>query len=499
MLIETKSGRTGQHSGIVKKKSTGNSDKEPLFNLISEIVKTREVRTTISSAVTEILNVWAGSSIAKKTVSGAIGRNIQKSMSRPKDISAEDELSKLFRNPDQIVNLASQLPRILDTLFNMGTVAGESLEKLPPADRKRILRDIISAVAGGRSGKTLTTWARMMATAHSDDPQFFVDAFKPGVTKWVEQTDFGELKDLLAGIYESSSAATKMINDVIWKYPAKVVLLLSFLPTVFNILIRIVNECVERFNNLAPDLVADVILSCFRDIDAENIGRSINELTELIRKIDTGSSLIGDSGVSGFNRELSEFLKKMTSSIDVKKLIRAREGIASGKEAVSAAFFDSLKKNPEMVIEAIRRSQVLYNPAIKSLGMKMNLIDELPEEDVAEAFSQTISGLDYNKIAEIINLSALLMNRLRNLKPALFPSVVSQVVDSLDLDECEEAVSGFLNEAGEMLKPIGQAVIPHFITTVCNWLMPDESHYEDAMQEARNSIDSLLRSKEVQQ
>jgi hypothetical protein len=91
------------------------------------------------------------------------------------------------------------------------------------------------------------------------------------------------------------------------------------------------------------------------------------------------------------------------------------------------------------------------------------------------------------------------MNRLRKLKPALFPSVFSQVVDSLDLDQCEEAASGLLNDLGEILKPIGQAVIPHVITTVCNWLMPDESHYEDAIQEARNSIYSLLRSKEVQQ
>lgn len=497
MHIETKSERAGH--GIYKKRLTKNNDTEPLFNLISEIVKTREVRTTISSVVIEILNIWAGNNIAKRTVSGAIGRNIQKGLSRPEDILTEDELSKLFRNPDQIINLANQLPKILDTIFNMATIAGESLEKLPPGDRKKILTNILSAVADGRSGKVLTTWARMMASVHSEDPYFFVGAIKPGVTKWIEQTDFGELKDLLTGISESAGAATKMINDVIWKYPAKVVLLISFLPTVFNILIGIVKECVGRFNNLAPDLVADVILSCFRDIDAENVGGVINELAELIRKIDTGSSLIGDAGVSGFNKEISEFLKKMASAIDLEKLIRAREGIAAGKETVSAALFDAIKENPGIVLEAIRRSQVLYNPAIKSLGMKVNLIGELPEEDVSEAFSQTISGLDYNEIAGIINLSTLLMNRLRKLKPALFPSVFSQVVDSLDLDQCEEAASGLLNDLGEILKPIGQAVIPHVITTVCNWLMPDESHYEDAIQEARNSIYSLLRSKEVQQ
>ncbi|MBW1898651.1 MAG: hypothetical protein JRI61_06275, partial [Deltaproteobacteria bacterium] len=179
MSIETKSGRTGH--GIYKKRSPENNGKDPLLNLISEIIKTREVRTTMSSAVIEILNNWAGNNIAKKTVSGAIGKNIQKGLSRPEDILAEDELSKLFSDSDQIVNLADQLPKILDTIFNIANIAGESIEKLSAADRKKILAKILSAAADGRSGKVLTTWARMVATVHSDDPHFFVNAVKPGV------------------------------------------------------------------------------------------------------------------------------------------------------------------------------------------------------------------------------------------------------------------------------------------------------------------------------
>jgi hypothetical protein len=91
------------------------------------------------------------------------------------------------------------------------------------------------------------------------------------------------------------------------------------------------------------------------------------------------------------------------------------------------------------------------------------------------------------------------MNRLQNLKPGLFPSVVSQVVDSIDIDELEEAVSGFLNHAGEILKPIGKAVIPQIIITVCNWLMPVGSHQDDAIERAVNSITTLLHAKEAQQ
>jgi len=482
----------------VLKKTMGKGSNASLSVLISELMKTREIRTTISSAVIELLHIWAGNSLAKKTLSGAIGRNIQKSLSRPEDVFVEDELSGIFQKPDHVATLSNQLPKILDTLFHMAVAAGVSLENLPPPDRTKLLADIFSAIAGGRSGKLLTTWARVLANVHADDPDFLVKTLKPGIAKWIEHTDFGELKELLNGFSESAGPVTKMINDVIWEYPAKIVLLISFLPAVFNIIIKIANECVGRFNTLAPDLVADVILSCLRDIEAENIARTINEIAELIRKIDTGSALIGDAGVSGFNRELSGFLKKLISSIDVEKLIRAREGIASGKETASAAFMDALKEHPEMVLETIRRSQVLVNPAIKSLGMKVNLANELPEEEAAEAFSQTISKLNFIEIAEIINLSSLLFNRLRNLRPSLFSSAASQIVDSLDPDVLKDAITGLLDDIGEIVRPVGKAVLPHVITSVCRWLTPDDDHDEEALKEARDSMVSFLRLKEFQ-
>jgi hypothetical protein len=484
--------------GIHKKKNSDHNGYDPIALLLSELIQTREIRTIIGNAVPEVLNAWAGDNFAKKITTRAIGKNIKNGLSRPEDVLGQGELAKLFRNPDVIQNMADQLPKILDVLFDLTDEIGKGLESLPSTEKQKVLGKLISGIFSGRTGKVITTWAKVISGTQSDSSNFLKENIEPGVTKWIENTDFGELKELLNYASDISGETVKMINDAIWKYPAKVVLLVSFLPTIANILVKAINECVGRFNNLAPDLVADVVLSCLRDIDAKNLGQTVNEFAELIRKLDTGSSLIGDSGSSGLNRDISGFLDDFSSAVQIEKLFRAREGLASGKETVSAKIFKILKDNPQILLESIGRSQFLYNPAIKNMSRKAALVCDLPEKETADAFSKTLSQLDFAEIAEIVNLTSLLINRIRKNNRKLLPSIISQVADSIDLYEVEDAVSGIIGDIGQGLKPLGRIVLPHLITLACDWLLPDENLAEPAIENAREAIQALLQPKEVQ-
>ncbi len=484
--------------GIHKKKGSDTNGYDPAVILLTELMNTREIRTIIANAVPEVLNAWAGNNFAKKITTRAIGKNIKNGLSRPEDILGQSDLAKLFRNPDRIQNMADQLPKILDVLFDLADEIGKGLESLPLTEKQKALGKLISGIFTGRTGKVITTWARVLSRTQSDSPGFLNEIIKPGVTKWIEDTDFGEIKELLESVSGISGETVKMINDVIWKYPAKVVLLVSYLPTIANILIKTINEFIGRFNNLAPDLVADVVLSCFRDMDAKNLGQTVNEFAELIRKLDTGSSLIGDSGSSGLNRDISGFLDAFSSTVQIEKLFRAREGLASGKETVTAKIFKILKDNPQIILESISRSQFLYNPAIKTMSRKAALMCDLPEKETSDAFSKTLSQLDFAEIAEIVNLSSLLINRIRKNNRKLLPSMISQIVDSIDLYEVEDAVSGIIGDIGQSLKPLGRIVLPHLVTLACDWLLPVEKNEGPAIENAREAIQSLLQPKEVQ-
>jgi hypothetical protein len=487
-----------QDGFVPKRQQIKNSDTngyDPAALLFSEIIQTREIRSMIAQAVPEVLNAWAGNNFAKKMTTRVIGKNLKNGLSRPEDSLGNSELAQLFLKPENIQSLADEIPGVLDKFFDLLNKVGEGVECLPLNEKEKVLGRLISAVFNGRTGKTITTWARVISRTQAESPGFLNARMEPGITRWIETTDFGELKDLLETVSAMSGDTLQMLNDAVWKYPGKVVLLVSFFPALANMLAGSVEGCVARFNRLSPDLVADVVLSCLRDIDAAGLARMVNELTELTRKLDTGSSLIGDAGVSAFGRDISAFLNTFVSSLDIKKMYRYREGLASGKESVANAVAKILDDHPEILLETISRLHLLYNPSVKTAGQKTAIVADLPEKEMCDAFSKSVSQLAFNDLAEIINNTAFLVNRIRNDNPKLFPSAVSQIVDSLDRDEVESAVSGLLADVGESIEPIGRVALPHMIKTACDWL--SEGDGEPVMEEAKEAIRRLLRPKEA--
>jgi len=495
--MQTEQPQKQLRQGIYLKKTSGNHEYNPAARLLSEIINTKEVRTIIANAVPEILNAWAGKNAVKKTASRVIGNNIQNAFLGSEDISGYPQLTDLFHKPDHIHTLAESFSTTITLFFDLADRMGEGLDNLPLEEKKDVLNTLLSSLLTGKSGKNITAWARIISAIQKDDPSFFTGIMDTWFTTWIETTDFGEVKDLLASLSDITADAVKTINDIIWKYPAKVVLLVSFLPSIANIVLHATNECIGRFNRLAPDIVTDVILSCFRDIDTKAIGRAINEIGELIRKLDTGSALIGDSGVTGFEKDASTFIETLTNSLDMNNLFRAREGVAAAKATISSALHNALKDHPDITLESIRRSSILFNPAIRSMNRTVQRILDLPEAESTDAFSKSVSQLEFSEIAEIVNLSSLLINRIQNSNPKLLSSALTQIVDSLDLHEIENSTAAVFRDMGESLKPAGRIIMPHMIKMVCQWFAPEEDQDNNAMEEVRKAIQTLLPQKEV--
>ena len=476
---------------------TENNGRAAFSVLLSEILSTREVRTAIADAVPEVVNLWAGDRFTRKHIGKALARNIQKGLARPGDDQQRKELAELFSDPRHLDTLADMLPGVLDTAGEIAAKSGQSLAALPPDQREKTLSAILSAVSSGRSATVITTWAKVLAEVQSESPDFLARSLGPGIRKWIEDTDFGELKDLLDATARSTGPLVAMVNDLLWRYPAKVVLLISFLPSLANLLLEAVNESLDRFNRLPPDLVADVVLSCFREMDGEKIGRSINELAELGRKIHTGSALTGDGGVTGFTRDLHDFLATVVNTVDGKTLFQAKAALAGGRETLAASLADTLEDNPDLVNESLRSRHAGWNAAIKTTGRHAAMLADMPADEFTNAFSESLSQLDAGEAAEIANLVFLLINRIRDLNPEMLPSVAAQVINGLDLSEIEDALEGTCREIGDVLKPLGRVVLPHLIQTACQWLMPEGDETDESPAAARDAILSFLYPQEV--
>ncbi|MDY6824123.1 MAG: hypothetical protein SWH68_10080 [Thermodesulfobacteriota bacterium] len=474
-----------------------NNGRAAFTALLSEILGTREIRTAIADSVPEVLNLWAGDRFTRKLMGNAVARNIQKGLARPGDEMEREELTELFSDPQHLDRLAEMLPGLLDTGAEIAIKTGEALAALPPDHRQKTLSALLSAVCTGRGGAVITTWAKVLAGIQTGSPDFLARTLEPGIRKWIDDTDFGELKELLEATAGSAGPLAAMINDLIWRYPAKVVLLTSLLPSLANILLDAANESLGRFNRLPPDLVADVVLSCFREMDGEKIGRTINELAELGRKIHTGSALTGDGGVTGFSRDLHDFLTTVVAAVDGKVLFKAKTALAGGRETLATALADTLEDNPDLMIESLRNRHSGCNATIKTTGRHAAMMADMPAEEFTNAFSESLSQLNAGEAAEIVNLVFLLINRIRDLNPAVLPSVAAQIINGLDLSEIEDTVEGMSRDIGDVLKPLGRAVLPHLIQTACQWLMPEDDPTDETAAAARDAILSFLNTQEV--
>lgn len=471
----------------------GFNSENPMATLISEFIKTREIRALIATAAPEVLNAWAGENPAKKTTTRLIGNSLKKGLLKPSKGAEHQKLSELFENPDHVKLLAKEIPKMVGQVLDVAHELGNGIAALPPSDKNEVVGQLIQGLFSGRTGGVITAWARALSSMERDAPGTLSALLRPGIFRWVETTDFGEIKEWVTTLSKVSEQTVKDVNDALWMYPAKVVVLVSLLPDLANAMGKVVNESVGRFNQLPPDLVADVILSCLRELDAGTLAGTVNGMTELIRQIDTGSSLIGDSGVSGFNREIASFINTFVAALDVEKVFRAKEGIAAGKETLAHAVLNQVEAHPELMLGAITRAHLSLNPRLKTTRRKAEIMTDMPGDEALDALTTSVSRIELNDIAETVNLISGLFNRLRGQREQVVADVVSQVVDSLDLDEVGAAATGMIHDLKDSLRPLGKIVLPHLIHLAGDWLAEDESDGDRNGEKLKEAVYSVLQ------
>jgi hypothetical protein len=484
---------------------SGHEGDDALSSLLKEIVQTREARRLLGTLIPEVMHIWAGDGQGapgvkagiKKWVSRQIGKNIKKALLEEGKLHKAKDLQSLCESPEFLQDFSDQLPELLNGVLDVISAIGKNIDKLPAGQKTQLLDGVISGSAKGRTGELLTTYTRIINEIHQNDPTFFAKTLAPAFRNWAEKADFGEIKELLDNSAEDLIAIIKMANDVMWEYPAKVLLMMSFLPGIANIATASLQDTVMRFNNLSPDMITDIVLSFLREIDGQTIGRLINEINELIRKLSTGSALLGEPGNPLFPQDLSRILEDALGTLDGDLLWKARVAVSEGKASVNKTIVDALRDNPELLMLRLDHLSALGNCRVRAISRKMDLIEGLPEEDVADAVSRGISEFDAQEMGEILNLIALLANRIRKLKPELAPALVAQFVDSLDLNEMKDTIKWIVDDLSEALRPLARVFIPQLVKGFCGWLTPEDDDNMEEVGMAVNQIRSLLQNEEL--
>lgn len=468
------------------------------FPVIAKILQTREVRQMLGNILPDLLRIFAGKSVVKRSIMKGVGKYLKKSLSRPGDIFEEQELRLLFEDGNFVQSIATPIPEMVNGLFEVISTAVSTIEGFETDEKKALFASLFSASSDPQTATLITRFARIFIDIHGDDPEFLTRTLGPGLARMIDNTDFGDLKVFLDGTFKDITSLTRVINEAMFDKPAKVVLLLTILPMLVNMLAKILDDTVGRFNSFPPDLVADVILALVREVDARAVGALTNEVMELFRKINVGSALIGDPGMPQCRLDMSRFIEDFTAEIDIDLLWKFREAVAVSRERVDLSMLAVLKKNPDLVINRLRKAPGLKNFRIKSANQKLELIENLPEKEATEALSEGIAKIDTNLIAEWINLSTLLLNRLNESSPDVLPGLADQLISTLDLYAVEDTVKWAVENLGEVLKPLGRIIMPNLIKMAAGWLSANGDGYDEDLAHARETIFGFTAQKEVE-
>jgi len=273
--------------------------------------------------------------------------------------------------------------------------------------------------------------------------------------------------------------------------------LLALLPGLVNFIMDSLKIILGKVNTFPPDMLTDVVLALAKDINGASIANLLNQLTEVVRKIHTGSELIGEPGSPQLPKDLSGMMGEIISQIDPVILWKSKIALAEIKASTVQTMTEAVNDNPAYKQLDMVNGPEITNIRMKSLNQKLTSWESFDDEETSEFWGQHLAAYNVQETAEVANNVLRLINRLATEKPAIFDEFIGQFANAIDDYELAESVKNVFNGAAEEIRPAARAVVPGLVTWICDVIKPEDDEYEDDAAKAREAIQSLFAAEEV--
>ena len=473
-----------------------NHSDEFLEKFAAAFARTDEFRRIVQALAPQAVDVWAGKSRLKKAIARPVAKSIEKGFSANGSGSGATPVAQLLSDPEFLSSASRELPSLINGVLAAIASAVEGAASLPAEERARVMKSLLEGVDYSSAGRIITGLAKAANGLHENNPRFLADTLRPGIASFIEGTDFGEIKEMVDGSVADITALVAVINEELWKYPAKFICLISAVPALVNMGVAALKETAAPMNRMAPDLLTDVVLSLMNSIDGKNIGRMVNEFCELVRKIHTGSALLGEPGKPQFPKSVARLTGETMSTVDINLLLKARGLLAEIKEMTLLAFIGMLENSPELARDFFQshfRSLVAF---FRRWSHKADAFEALfNDDDIAGEFAKGMGEIDAQEVAVTLSRMCGLFNRVREKTPGIIRNTLAQTITSLDRYETGETARWFTADMVEALKPLAPEILPPIIRGVADLLAQDDGTGE--MEEALGYLRKVLLGKEA--
>jgi hypothetical protein len=273
------------------------------------------------------------------------------------------------------------------------------------------------------------------------------------------------------------------------------VCLLSLIPSLGNIMVRSLVKTTAPINKLAPDLLTDVIISLAKEIDGKNIGMLVNQLCELVRKVHTGSALLGEKGSHALPAGITRVTASVMDAVDIPLLLKAQAMLREIAGIVRASFIDILEAHPEYAVDFFQSHFRSLVALVRTWSLKADAFERLfTGDDIAREFARGMGELDAQEMASTAGRLCALFNQVRQMTPGTIRNFLSQFFNALDGSTTGETARWLVDDLVQSMMPLAPEILPPVINGIADLIAPEgeiSPEMRDACVRLRNAFNGM--------
>jgi hypothetical protein len=245
---------------------------------------------------------------------------------------------KVFGNPVKVGNLVSSIPPVL----NAGVaIANEALTRIemPSEVLANVLFETINRLNLEQFGKTISAVSSIVNKVHEGNyilgrgDRKFKEVAEAAMERLVNSVNMEEIVRAIKAFFDDLNDLSDGLNAALWKNPLNMMVLAPLLPAAVNTVSGLTSKVLSKFNELPPDLSAQIVTSLISEIDTKRLGEILTGIAKLVNAVSESdpkaiSNLINSVIAASDKNELEKLLNNL-----IKSLV---EVIASNPQILSA-------------------------------------------------------------------------------------------------------------------------------------------------------------------
>ncbi len=164
---------------------------------VADLLTTKEVRESVDSVISEVIDQWGNESFSRKITSTPAKWAIKKSLSTPVDTPDKEALSDLLNKPENIEKTALLFPILIEGLTDFLHAMTVHFETLEDEKKRTIIDGFFSSFNPEKTGKIITGFARSFESLYQTHPDLVSQRALPAFEAFLKNTDLSSIKDLL--------------------------------------------------------------------------------------------------------------------------------------------------------------------------------------------------------------------------------------------------------------------------------------------------------------